>query len=75
MTKQPELPNFVKPQPTKTMPQEDLIVMGFKPSTLAKLGAAAQQYSEFQVLSGGPIDIEIRSFAKQAREMTKGEGA
>jgi len=74
MTKQPELPNFVKSQP-KTMPQEDLIVMGFKPSTLAKLGAAAQQYSEFQVLSGGPIDIEIRSFAKQAREMTKGEGA
>ena len=74
MTEQPELPNFVKSQP-KTMPQEDLIVMGFKPSTLAKLGAAAQQYSEFQVLSGGPIDIEIRSFAKQAREMTKGEGA
>jgi len=53
---------------------QDLIVMGFTPSTLAKIGKACTQYSQFQSLTGAPVDIEVRKFAKDAETILKGEG-
>ena len=51
-----------------------LIVMGFAPSTLAKIGRACTQYSQFQSLTGEAVDIEVRKFAKDAAKIVKGEG-
>jgi len=58
---------------TKLFPPS-FIVMGFTPSTLAKIGKACTQYSQFQSLTGAPVDIEIRKFAKDAETILKGEG-
>ena len=54
--------------------QQELIVMGFTPSTLAKIGRACNQYSQFQSLTGEAVDIEVRKFAKEADKIVKGEG-
>ena len=50
-----------------------LIVMGFAPSTLAKLGKACTQYSHFQSLTGEAVDFEVRKFAKDVETILKGE--
>ncbi len=72
MTK-PTLPHLPKKPKHHAMNQE-LIVMGFTPSTLAKIGRACNQYSQFQSLTGEAVDIEVRKFAKDAETILKGEG-
>jgi hypothetical protein len=72
MTK-PTLPHLPK-KPKRHAMQQELIVMGFTPSTLAKIGRACNQYSQFQSLTGEAVDIEVRKFAKEADKIVKGEG-
>ena len=72
MTK-PTLPHLPQ-KPKHHVMNQDLIVMGFTPSTLAKIGKACTQYSQFQSLTGEAVDIEVRKFAKDAETILKGEG-
>ena len=72
MTK-PTLPPIPQ-KPKHHAMNQALIVMGFTPSTLAKIGKACSQYSQFQSLTGEAVDIEVRKFAKEAEKIVKGEG-
>ena len=72
MTK-PTLPHLPK-KPKHHAMQQELIVMGFKPSLLAKIGGACAEFSKWQSLTGGVVDIELRKFAKEADKIVKGEG-
>ena len=69
----PPVPNRRKAMTTKLFPPS-FIVMGFTPSTLAKIGKACNQYSQIQSLTGEAVDIEVRKFAKDAETILKGEG-
>ena len=69
----PPVPKRHQAMTTKLFPPS-FIVMGFTPSTLAKIGKACTQYSQFQSVTGEAVDIEIRKFAKDAETILKGEG-